>query len=92
VEDSFVEGIKGTENAISPPTKIIVKKKAGRKWFKRINSYLLLLPAFIFTAGILIYPTIRMLQFSFLNWSFGKGFETAQWAGLENYGLFTGYG
>lgn len=85
-----MEGIKGTENAISPPTKIIVKEKTGRELFKRISPYALLLPAFIFTAGILIYPTIRMLQFSFLNWSFGKGFETAQWAGLENYvWLFT---
>ncbi len=85
-----MEGISGKEGVSPKPAKIAAKKKANRKWVKQVIPYALLVPAFIFTAGILIYPTLRMLQFSFLNWSFGKGFETARWAGLENYvWLFT---
>ena len=47
--------------------------------------YICIVPAFVFTFGVLLYPTLRMLQFSFLNWSFGKSYETAEWDGLQNY-------
>ena len=47
--------------------------------------YISIVPAFVFTFGVLLYPTLKMLQFSFLNWSFGKSYETAEWDGLQNY-------
>ena len=67
------------------PVNVTAAQKAGRKSFRQTLPYLLLIPALVFTVGILIYPTFKMLQFSFLNWSFGRGYETAEWNGLQNY-------
>ncbi len=47
--------------------------------------YLCIVPALVFTFGVLLYPTLKMLQFSFLSWSFGKSYDTAEWDGLQNY-------
>ncbi len=72
--------VTGAESAAV--TKVYTtRRRSLRSWL----PYLCLVPAFIFTFGILLYPTLKMFQFSFLNWSFGKSFETAEWDGLENY-------
>ena len=47
--------------------------------YKIFTPYILLIPSFVFSVGILFYPTIKMVQYSFLNWSFGKPYETAEW-------------
>lgn len=57
------------------------QQRSARSWL----PYLCIVPAFVFTFGVLLYPTLKMLQFSFLNWSFGKSYETAEWDGLQNY-------
>ena len=53
--------------------------------YKIFTPYILLIPSFVFSVGILFYPTIKMVQYSFLNWSFGKPYETAEWNGINNY-------
>ncbi len=64
---------------------VIVKQRVGGRSFRQILPYVCLLPAFLFTVGVLLYPTLKMFHFSFLNWSFGRGYETAEWNGLQNY-------
>ena len=60
------------------------------KKIKLKNPYLLLLPSLLTIIVIIGYPTIQMVRYSFLNWRFGKGIETASWVGFENYQwLFT---
>ena len=61
---------------------MIQNKKSTYKIF---TPYILLIPSLIFSVGILFYPTIKMVQYSFLNWSFGKAYETAEWTGINNY-------
>ena len=61
---------------------MIQNKKSTYKIF---TPYILLIPSLIFSVGILFYPTIKMVQYSFLNWSFGKSYETAEWTGINNY-------
>lgn len=55
--------------------------RLSRPWL----PYLCIAPAFLLTFGVLAYPTLRMAEFSFLKWSFGKTIETAEWNGLQNY-------
>jgi multiple sugar transport system permease protein len=79
---SSVDDLRGTAaNALAA-----TKPSAGRRQSLRLwLPYLCLVPAVIASCGVLLYPTLRMFQYSFLNWSFGKGYETAEWDGLANY-------
>ena len=61
---------------------MIQNKKSNYKIF---TPYILLIPSLVFSVGILFYPTIKMVQYSFLNWTFGKAYETAEWNGINNY-------
>ncbi len=70
----------GTES-VDVAQAYVNRPRSLRAWL----PYLCLVPAFVFTFGVLLYPTWKMLQFSFLNWSFGKSYETAEWHGLQNY-------
>lgn len=80
-----MESLKSGDGA-GPESEYVVEQQAvGQISFRRAWPYLCIVPAFIFTFGVLLYPTLKMAQFSFMNWSFGKGFETAQWNGLQNY-------
>ena len=80
-----MERLKSGDGA-GPESEYVVEQQAvGQISFRRAWPYLCIVPAFIFTFGVLLYPTLKMAQFSFMNWSFGKGFETAQWNGLQNY-------
>ncbi|MEM3434270.1 MAG: sugar ABC transporter permease [Candidatus Methanomethyliaceae archaeon] len=54
-------------------------------FYKRAIPYLLILPALFIVGGVLLYPTVELLRFSFLDWSFGKELSTAEWTGLDNY-------
>lgn len=80
-----MESLKSGKGTGQGPANVIAEQAAGQTFLRRAWPYLCIVPAFIFTFGVLLYPTMKMVQFSFLNWSFGKGFETAQWNGLQNY-------
>lgn len=80
-----MDTIEGKQSADLIAAPMPTAQKAGRKSLRALSPYLLLMPALLFTLGILVYPTVRMLEFSFLNWSFGREFQTATWAGFDNY-------
>lgn len=60
---------------------------SGRRWSRRrgpLTPYLLIAPAVLLVAGVLLYPMVRTVFLSFQAWPFADP-EAAQWVGLENY-------
>jgi len=52
-------------------------------WLGRlIEPYLYLLPAMTFVGIFLLYPALRTISLSFMEWD---GLKPAEWVGLENY-------
>ena len=79
---SSVDDLRGTAATALAAT----RPSAGRRQSLRLwLPYLCLVPAIIASCGVLLYPTLRMFQYSFLNWSFGKSYAAAEWDGLANY-------
>lgn len=71
-----------SRDTASTATPLATEGRERGRWWQGLQSYLFILPTFLFIGYFLYYPAFTALRAAFSTWN---GFSAPEWVGLQNF-------